>query len=40
MKEKVKLFTHTDLDGMGCAIVSILAFEHTDVEFCCYSQPS
>ena len=35
---KVKLFTHTDLDGVGCAILARLAFgnENVDVEFCDY----
>lgn len=31
---KYKLFTHTDLDGVGCAILAYLAFgrENVDVE--------
>lgn len=35
---KIKLFTHTDLDGVGCAILSYLAFgeENVDVEYCNY----
>lgn len=35
---KIKLFTHTDLDGVGCAILSYLTFgrENVDVEFCNY----
>ena len=35
---KVKLFTHTDLDGIGCAILAYLAFgkENVDVEYCNY----
>lgn len=35
---RVKLFTHTDLDGIGCAIVAYLAFgkENVDVEYCNY----
>ena len=35
---KIKLFTHTDLDGIGCAILAYLAFgrENVDVEFCNY----
>lgn len=35
---KIKLFTHTDLDGVGCAILAYLAFgrENVDVEYCDY----
>lgn len=35
---KVKLFTHTDLDGIGCAVLAYLAFgqENVDVEYCDY----
>lgn len=35
---KIKLFTHTDLDGIGCAIVAYLAFgrDNVDVEYCNY----
>jgi oligoribonuclease NrnB/cAMP/cGMP phosphodiesterase (DHH superfamily) len=35
---KIKLFTHTDLDGIGCAILAYLAFgrESVDVEYCDY----
>lgn len=35
---KIKLFTHTDLDGVGCAIIAYLAFEkeNVDVEYCNY----
>lgn len=35
---KTKLFTHTDLDGIGCAIVAYLAFgrDNVDVEYCNY----
>ena len=33
----VKLFTHTDLDGVGCAILAHLAFNfEIDVEYCDY----
>ena len=33
----VKLFTHTDLDGIGCAVLAKLAFsELADVEYCNY----
>lgn len=37
--EMVKLFTHTDLDGVGCAILAYLAFgkENVDVEYCDYN---
>lgn len=36
---KIKLFTHTDLDGVGCAILAYLAFgrENVDVEYCDYN---
>lgn len=36
---KIKLFTHTDLDGIGCAILAYLAFgrESVDAEYCDYS---
>lgn len=35
---KIKLFTHTDLDGIGCAILAYLAFgrDNVDVEYCNY----
>ena len=34
---KIKLFTHTDLDGIGCAVLAYLAFkDDVDVEFCDY----
>lgn len=35
---KIKLFSHTDLDGIGCAILAYLAFgaENVDVEYCDY----
>lgn len=35
---KIKLVTHTDLDGIGCAILAYLAFgrENVDVEYCNY----
>ena len=35
---KIKLFTHTDLDGIGCAILAYLAFgrDNVDVEYCDY----
>lgn len=34
----IKLFTHTDLDGVGCAILAYLAFgkENVSVEYCNY----
>jgi oligoribonuclease NrnB/cAMP/cGMP phosphodiesterase (DHH superfamily) len=35
---KVKLFTHTDLDGIGCAIIAKLAFgNNVDIEYCDYN---
>ena len=36
---KYKLFTHTDRDGVGCAILAYLAFgrENVDVEYCNYN---
>lgn len=35
---RVKLFTHTDLDGVGCAVVANVAFgaEHVSIEYCDY----
>lgn len=35
---KFKLFTHTDLDGIGCAVLAYLAFGkgNVDVEYCDY----
>jgi oligoribonuclease NrnB/cAMP/cGMP phosphodiesterase (DHH superfamily) len=33
---KIKLFTHTDLDGVGCAIVAKHAFEDVDYTLCEY----
>lgn len=35
---RVKLFTHTDLDGIGCAVLAYLAFgrKNVDVEYCDY----
>jgi oligoribonuclease NrnB/cAMP/cGMP phosphodiesterase (DHH superfamily) len=37
---KIKLFTHTDLDGVGCAVVANVAFgaENVSVEYCDYNQ--
>lgn len=34
---KVKLFTHTDLDGVGCAIVGRTAFKDIEVTHCDYN---
>ena len=36
---KIKCFVHTDLDGIGCAILAYLAFgrENVDIEYCDYS---
>ena len=34
---KIKLFTHTDLDGVGCAVVASVVFgDLIDVEYCSY----
>lgn len=33
---KVKVFSHNDLDGIGCGIVAKLAFENADVVYCGY----
>ena len=34
----IKLFTHTDLDGVGCAVLAKLAFDNelVDIEYCNY----
>ena len=33
----IKLFTHTDLDGVGCAVLAKLAFNNdVDIEYCNY----
>ena len=35
---KVKLFTHTDLDGIGCAVLAKLAFgDNIDISYCNYN---
>jgi len=35
---KVKLFTHTDLDGISCAILAKIAFkDEVDIEYCNYN---
>ena len=35
--EKIKLFTHSDLDGIGCAILAKIAFGNdVDITFCNY----
>ena len=35
MKKMIKLFTHTDLDGVGCAILAKLAFkDNVDITYC------
>lgn len=36
--DRIKLFTHTDLDGIGCAVLAYLAFgqDNVDVEYCDY----
>ncbi|MCT8975515.1 DHHA1 domain-containing protein [Clostridium sp. CX1] len=33
----IKLFTHNDLDGVGCAVLALLAFNKVDVEYCGYN---
>ncbi|UKS30221.1 hypothetical protein LOZ80_15275 [Paenibacillus sp. HWE-109] len=34
---RIKLFTHTDLDGVGCAIVALHTFgDRIDIEYCDY----
>ncbi|CDQ41891.1 DHH family phosphoesterase [Virgibacillus salexigens] len=33
---KVKLFTHTDLDGVSCALLAKLTFEAIDIVYCDY----
>lgn len=35
--KKIKLFTHTDFDGVGCAILAKLAFKNPDIEYCDYN---
>lgn len=35
----IKLFTHTDLDGVGCAMLAKLAFgDEVDIEYCNYDE--
>lgn len=35
----IKLFTHTDLDGVGCAVLAKLAFQNeVDIEYCNYNE--
>ena len=35
----IKLFTHTDLDGVGCAVLAKFAFGNTvDIEYCNYDE--
>lgn len=36
--EKRILFTHTDLDGVGCAVIYSKCFPNTDVFFCDYQE--
>lgn len=33
----IKLFTHNDLDGIGCAILAKVTFEKADIEYCGYN---
>jgi oligoribonuclease NrnB/cAMP/cGMP phosphodiesterase (DHH superfamily) len=35
---RVKLFTHTDLDGVGCYVVAKHVYENVDVEYCNYDE--
>lgn len=38
MIKLIKLFTHTDLDGLGCAIIAKLVFwNNVDIEYCSYN---
>jgi oligoribonuclease NrnB/cAMP/cGMP phosphodiesterase (DHH superfamily) len=39
MKNKIKLFTHTDLDGVSCVVLAKLAFcsDNVDYEMCDYN---
>lgn len=35
----IKLFTHTDLDGVGCAILAMLAFgDNVEIDYCNYNE--
>ena len=34
----IKLFTHTDLDGFGCAVLAKLAFKNVDIEYVDYDE--
>jgi oligoribonuclease NrnB/cAMP/cGMP phosphodiesterase (DHH superfamily) len=34
---RVKLFTHTDLDGIGCAVLGKLAFKNIDISYVDYN---
>lgn len=35
----IKLFTHTDLDGIGCAVLAKLAFgDNADISYCNYNE--
>jgi len=35
--ENIKLFTHTDLDGIGCAILAKIAFCNVNITYCSYN---
>jgi oligoribonuclease NrnB/cAMP/cGMP phosphodiesterase (DHH superfamily) len=37
-KKKTMLFTHTDLDGIGCSIVGQYYIKHINVEYCNYDE--
>ncbi|MBC2580800.1 DHH family phosphoesterase [Clostridium sp. DJ247] len=32
----IKIFTHNDLDGIGCAVLGLLCFDKADIEYCGY----
>ena len=32
----IKLFTHTDLDGIACAVLAKIAFDNVDISYCNY----
>ncbi|HDR7066902.1 TPA: hypothetical protein QCW42_004008 [Bacillus cereus] len=34
--EKVKEFSHNDLDGVGCGVVTLMAHPTADIEYCAY----
>ena len=37
MENRIKLFTHTDLDGIGCGILAKYIYKgNVDIEYCNY----